>query len=405
MSSLPNDVRAFVHSKEPTCADECAKAADLSFQVTRIGRETNGYKQPGSCEARNINDHVPGRSGRAGFQRRPFVRSDRPTDQIHANRFVAGHPRMPGTYGQRHSGSGTSNPISYNAGNKAQPRNAFVRNNAALFSHVELLSNDVEDVMHGKSGNDADAVYVNDDNIMSCEYIVPVYINNKRTHGIRDSANFGPVLVSSELISQDELIPGKYSVMQGAFDARTNKSHKLPMASVQIRSPWFNYDENVNVEAVVCKLPKNVHVVIGNSLFKQHRQLTDVISVRRSAGQRLIDDTDEISRDAGHVVDEPRSDTDGNRQDDKDRQGELTFDRCTEQCHVTDAADSDTDSDREQTVGGHKTEVVVGDQTTETKIDSDERRPRPVSHTECHAEKPVHTAAALNAIITRARSA
>ena len=32
--SLPNEVRAFVHSKEPKCADDCARAADLSYHMT-----------------------------------------------------------------------------------------------------------------------------------------------------------------------------------------------------------------------------------------------------------------------------------------------------------------------------------------------------------------------------------
>ena len=43
--SLPNEVRAFVHSKEPKCADDCARAADLSCQVTQIGSELNNYFQ------------------------------------------------------------------------------------------------------------------------------------------------------------------------------------------------------------------------------------------------------------------------------------------------------------------------------------------------------------------------
>jgi len=40
--------------------------------------------------------------------------------------------------------------------------------------------------------------------------------------------------------------------------------HKLPMARIKIRSPWFNYNQNVTIEAAVCKLPKEFSCVIGN---------------------------------------------------------------------------------------------------------------------------------------------
>jgi len=74
---------------------------------------------------------------------------------------------------------------------------------------------------------------------------------------------------------------GKYSLLQGQ-----NTVHKLPMATIKIRSPWFNYDRNVTFEAAVCKLRKEFSNVIGNSLFRRHRQLQDVISVRRHPGQQ-----------------------------------------------------------------------------------------------------------------------
>ena len=41
MNSLPSDVQGFVLAKEPRSSDDCARLADLSFQVYRLGRDAN----------------------------------------------------------------------------------------------------------------------------------------------------------------------------------------------------------------------------------------------------------------------------------------------------------------------------------------------------------------------------
>ena len=76
-------------------------------------------------------------------------------------------------------------------------------------------------------------------------------------------------------------------MLQNAFDAKAGESrvHKLPRARINIRSPWFKYDQDVTIEAAVCSLPKNISGVIGNSLFSSHRELSDIITVRRHASR------------------------------------------------------------------------------------------------------------------------
>ena len=154
-----------------------------------------------------------------------------------------------------------------------------------MSSEDECTCNDA-DLMHGETDNCVASLYANEDVISDCDLLIPLWLDDKEVLAIRDSGNMGPVLVSEDLVPPEKWIPGKFSFLQGVFDARTgeNKIHKLPMARVKIRSPWFEYDQNVTIEAAVCKLPNKISCVIGQSLFKEKRMLRDVITVRRKTG-------------------------------------------------------------------------------------------------------------------------
>jgi len=177
---------------------------------------------------------------------------------------------------------------------------------------------DCDNVMHETTNtvdikND-DLAYDND--ATDCEYIIPLYLNNMSIHAIRDTGNLGPILVSSDLISADQLIRTKYTRLQGAFDR--NRSHKVLMTYVALRSPLFNYDENVTVLAAVCELPVGIQCVIGNALFKQHPELTDIVSVRRKfCANTKNNDT---AQDTDYRA---QSDTDGPLQNHTDTNGKI----------------------------------------------------------------------------------
>jgi len=52
------------------------------------------------------------------------------------------------------------------------------------------------------------------------------------------------------------------------------------VANVTVRSPRFNCNENIKVNAAVCHLPAGLNCIIGNNLFRQFPQLQDIISVK-----------------------------------------------------------------------------------------------------------------------------
>ena len=175
-----------------------------------------------------------------------------------------------------------------------QSRNNFSRSefsgaahNTAYFVHDHAMNNVdsvCNDVAYGTTVDNVNCGRPSGSDISDSEFIVkPLFINNLRTQGIRDSG-CRPVLVSKDLISPEDFIPGKYSVLQGVFDADENKVHMLPVARIKIRSPLFNCNKNLTIEAVVCTLPKGISCIIGNSLFRHRTELSDVIAVRRPSG-------------------------------------------------------------------------------------------------------------------------
>ena len=140
----------------------------------------------------------------------------------------------------------------------------FDKRNAAYFVHddmicdVDCVHND-DVLMHQTACEHADNLYANDDEFADCEFI-PLMLEDQETNGIRDTRNLGPVLVSMDFISPERIIPGKYRVLQGAFDAERYKKHKLPMAKVNIRSPCFGYNKNIAVSYTHLTLPTILRV-------------------------------------------------------------------------------------------------------------------------------------------------
>jgi len=87
---LPNDVRSFVWSKEPKNAQDCAREADLFFDVSKINQTIPKYTFWSRDDASNSGGqeanfaHVTN-----GFNRNPGAR---PPVRPPANNFRPGHP-------------------------------------------------------------------------------------------------------------------------------------------------------------------------------------------------------------------------------------------------------------------------------------------------------------------------
>jgi len=114
------------------------------------------------------------------------------------------------------------------------------------------------------------------------QYVFPLKVNSKESTALRDTGNFGPVMLKRALIPKGAIIPGKHVFCKGIFDGRYVR-HKLPVAKVKIRSPHFKYDNAVETEVAVCEnvcMPSGIDCNIGNSLFRQNPKLTDVLTIR-----------------------------------------------------------------------------------------------------------------------------
>ena len=114
------------------------------------------------------------------------------------------------------------------------------------------------------------------------QYVFPLYVNSKKSTALRDTGNFGPVIAKTALIPKGAFIPGKHVYRKGFFDGRYVR-YKLPVAKIKIRSPDFDFDNAVEIEVVVCGnacLPSGIDCNVGNSLFRQHLKLTDVLNIR-----------------------------------------------------------------------------------------------------------------------------
>ena len=119
-----------------------------------------------------------------------------------------------------------------------------------------------------------------DDNVACNDYVVPVFVNNVKCHALRDSGNFGPVIVDKKLVPKKHINYHKMVRVTGAFDR--GKAISIPTAVIRLRSPWFNVEGNITVVAAVTTLPPDMFCIIGNNFYKQHPEVTDIIQVRKS---------------------------------------------------------------------------------------------------------------------------
>ena len=225
LASSPAPVRAFVLNKEPKNSVECAKYADLSYEVWKQNKEATNDGKPfsangsyhGTLFSSLTNGTGPGRPS-GGFNQKTGNYGGRPAQHLRVGGQMNFRPPA-GPY--RPNGPNYS---SYNNPPRMQVRNTlapFDKRNASYFVHDDMVS-DVDCVhnddvlMHDTACEHADNLYANDDEFADCEFIIPLMLEDQETNGIRDTGNLGPVLVSKDFISPERIIPGKYCVA-GSF--------------------------------------------------------------------------------------------------------------------------------------------------------------------------------------------
>jgi len=249
-------VHAFVTARQPKSADDCAKYADLCFEVSKIER--------GHFQARSVNTpFVQSRSGMAPVVRSPSISwrgsmngqvraPTRPAFRSQATTFrpVYNHPV-----------NGTLQNGVYNRpalGNRWNGNNNSARTNSAMLArnaHVVNCFNDTDYLC--ECDENADACERDDETELdeNQRYVIPLYIGGIARIGLRDTGNLGSVLISENVVTPSDYVAGKFVHVKGVFD---KKPHRLPTAKIKIQSPRFGYENDVEVEAAVCSLSRLV---------------------------------------------------------------------------------------------------------------------------------------------------
>ena len=293
--ALPDNVRQFVCTKQPCNVDQCAEFADLSYQIAKMGRENGtglGPRFPGG-NAPGPTGLSPGRpnfsqqnhSGGRPPARAPWSANNnsahaRPTaGNWHYRERVPGNFRNPGT-GQS---GGPRRPMLFNARNRAinTRRDFECWNNCN--ANVDECSNVADVIDDGICrSNDCETYYTDDQDegtLIYTDYCVPIVINDTNCIAIRDTGNFGPLIINEELIPKEQISWDRAIFCTGPFDG--NLRRPLPTTRIKFRSPSLNCFDDIEVEVGVARLPSGINCIVGNQIFKDHPNLTDIITVRR----------------------------------------------------------------------------------------------------------------------------
>ena len=298
LNSLSDTVRQFVISKQPDSVERAAEYADLHFELTKIGRDNQSgfgaHKNSGQVPVRNTAGIQGGTNGSHGTE--PMWRGGQNGTQWRANNVQmtqkpqsAPQMRFPQQPNIRQF-SGRNIP-SYRGNGRFQHRGAFFSNNLTkelfvderdnvAFDNYECVNQSTACEGFCESNYDH-SDFSCDDVVYDDEFIVPIFVNHVKTMALRDSGNFGPVIVDCSLVKPENVNYNKTVLCTGAFD--NGQGRKIPTAKVTISSPWFGDKRNITVIAAVTKLPKGIPCILGNAFFRDNN-LSDIIQVR--GGQR-----------------------------------------------------------------------------------------------------------------------
>ena len=279
MLSLPADVQAFVLSHQASCktVDDYARTADLCYQVKRVSNDGKDSRPSAPAFHRpNAQNMTMARRGGGHTQL---------SQQGGATGDFTARPSPGANTNWRGGGSfGNYGRGGYQSGFRARPGPSNMQSQRGRGTFWANNSPKTKKPLTARPDFDMrrDDFSVDDEGVMCAdqEYVIPLYINGIETHGIRDTGNNGPVLVSKRLIEPDCVNYDKCMTLMGAFDGKN--VHNVPTSVVRLRSPRFLYDRDVEVTVGVTDLPAGVECLIGNRLFKEHPRLTDIIAVRHN---------------------------------------------------------------------------------------------------------------------------
>jgi len=300
LNSLPDPVREFVWARKPTTAEECASAADLCFDVSKINDSIPKYsmwgknttKGNGATFASTPPQQFSAREGENKPKFNSFQRAQKIGPVRQNNSGV--NPSQNTTPGGR-----------YQASSRYQQADNFTKKNPACWSCGQTGHRSAACPQKFLSqgcpmcGNYHDpaakcqrngGVFSMQQNAVSelydTRYVIPTFVNGVEITALRDTGNNFTVLVDPSLVAEGQILKDRKVALKGAFD---ECYRELPVALIQLKSPHFGVDSTVSVMAAVTAMPDGILCNIGNRLFYDHPDLSDVIRVNDPVPRQTTD--------------------------------------------------------------------------------------------------------------------
>ena len=264
LNMMPVETKQFITSRQPNDSEEASQLADLFDEMSR-----NTGKSVGSAQSAK-----EGNPSQTGKQNLP------------AQNGTSGGNKHPNGWGNsKQNGKRTINCWGCNATDHkyslcpkramANPAvgNAVVCYYCKCFHPPNVACHFQPPGAVYSTAIAADANLVHQGNFNP--YIIPVTVNGVNTMAIRDTGNMTPSLVDPSLVC-DHDYTGKSVFLKGAFDG-PGVRREVPLAIVRLSSDALKCNNDVSIEVGVCIMPPGLLCNIGNSLFRQHPQFTDIL--------------------------------------------------------------------------------------------------------------------------------
>lgn len=267
LNSLPDDVKRFVKGKQPENSDQAAKYSDLHFQIygpsiasktqTRMEQATNKKWNRGLNSLADETDlaNMPTKS------------------EVNAQDSV-----------RQSTASMNSTRPNSNMGRISKPEIRCYACNE--HGHKSFQCEKSKPIRTKELGNlyTQQTAAVNEPEMLYGKYVIPVFINgHKRAHvAYRDTGS--RICLIEESLLDDNMFNGKLLEIQGVLGPPST----VRMAEIFVQAPHFKCEQPIKIEvAAMPNLPFGVSLLLGNEMFENNKNISDVVSV--NTGEFALD--------------------------------------------------------------------------------------------------------------------
>lgn len=241
--NLKPEVASFVKSKEPRSLFECARLADLFYNIEVESKRlrTNNTSSKKSFDSSKPNN----------WQRTNFGATK--------NGLKAGNEVV--------------TPASISGLNPTKLDHNNDKSNCKKLGHRKV---DCFEPQKQGSKKQTSAFVTEFSDLEKCKFLIPIFLGEAKQPLVAYRDSGSTLTIVQKLLVNDENYTGKTK----RIEVVGGQVIDVPLAEIEIWSPHFKCNHSVTATvAVMDKIPFNVQILIGNDLFENNRELCDVISV------------------------------------------------------------------------------------------------------------------------------